>query len=291
MKLSYTTLACPQWDIAKILDAAIASRYDAIDFRGYLGVTELPDSPAFQGDALRELAARVRDSGLAVSCLSSGARMSAPTPAARAKSLDAIRRYVDLCDAFGCGMVRIFGGPIDGIADPVANAAETLLAANEIAAPANVRIAVETHDSWTASAMLRGALVAAGWPSHVGFLWDTHHPFRVHGEDPAVSARNLRERLWNTHWKDSYPLPGAPGAHQLCLPGEGDVPFAAIWKALQAVGYDGWITLEWEKKWHPELAEPEIAIPAFASYIRKIAALSSGVPAPRPSAAAMPPSS
>ena len=36
MKLSYSTLACPGWDLARIVEAAVASRYDAIDFRGYL---------------------------------------------------------------------------------------------------------------------------------------------------------------------------------------------------------------------------------------------------------------
>ena len=31
--------------------------------------------------------------------------------------------------------------------------------------------------------------------------------------------------------------------------------------ALRAAGYDGWLTVEWEKRWHPELAEPEVALP------------------------------
>ena len=30
---------------------------------------------------------------------------------------------------------------------------------------------------------------------------------------------------------------------------------------LRAHGYDGWLTVEWEKRWHPELAEPELALP------------------------------
>lgn len=271
-KLSFTTLACPGWDIAKVVAAAVENGYDAIDFRGYLGVTEIIESDAFRGGSLREMAARVRDAGLAVSCLSSGVRMSSDTPEHRAKQLDALKRYAELCGPFGCGQIRIFGGSTKGIADPVANAAETLHAASAIAQDAGVRVVVETHDDWTDSAMLRAALEGAGWPEGVGFLWDVHHPWRVHGEAPEVSAANLKDRLWNTHWKDSRGLPGGNGAHQLCLPGEGDVPLAAIWKALQGVGYDGWATFEWEKKWHPEIEEPEIAIPAFARFMRKLAA-------------------
>ena len=66
MKLSYTTLACPAWDLPRIVDAAVASGYDAIDFRGYLDCVELPESPLFRGEALREAAARVRDAGLSL---------------------------------------------------------------------------------------------------------------------------------------------------------------------------------------------------------------------------------
>ena len=50
------------------------------------------------------------------------------------------------------------------------------------------------------------------------------------------------------------------------------MPLRAAWDALAAVGYDGWFTFEWEKRWHPEIEEPEIAIPAFAAFLRRLAA-------------------
>ena len=30
---------------------------------------------------------------------------------------------------------------------------------------------------------------------------------------------------------------------------------------LAAGGYQGWISVEWEKRWHPEIEEPEVALP------------------------------
>ncbi len=30
---------------------------------------------------------------------------------------------------------------------------------------------------------------------------------------------------------------------------------------LAAGGYRNWISVEWEKRWHPEIAEPEVALP------------------------------
>ena len=264
-KISYTTLACPEWDIAKIITVAQENRYDGIDFRGYLGSVDIDTDEHFKGRSLKEIVARVADSGLEVSCLSSSAKMTAVDEKARIQSLDSVKRFAELCHAFNCGQIRIFGGASKGIADPVANAAETLVQASAVGVDAEVQIAVETHDDWTDSALLRKAFVEAGWPENTGFLWDLHHPFRFHGEKPEFTLANLGERLINTHWKDSLLPEGGDLALKLC--GEGDVPLAACYQALRNAKYDGWITFEWEKKWHPEIETPEIAVPQFARFI------------------------
>jgi sugar phosphate isomerase/epimerase len=41
-----------------------------------------------------------------------------------------------------------------------------------------------------------------------------------------------------------------------------------ILAALRRAGYDGWLSVEWEKKWHPELEAPEIALPQHAEALR-----------------------
>jgi hypothetical protein len=38
--------------------------------------------------------------------------------------------------------------------------------------------------------------------------------------------------------------------------------------ALHQIGYDGWLSVEWEKHWHPEIAEPEIALPQHVERLR-----------------------
>ena len=39
--------------------------------------------------------------------------------------------------------------------------------------------------------------------------------------------------------------------------------------ALRATRYDRFVSFEWEKKWHPEIADAEIALPHFARWFRK----------------------
>jgi len=37
---------------------------------------------------------------------------------------------------------------------------------------------------------------------------------------------------------------------------------------LRRGGYDGWLVAEWEKRWHPEIEEPEVALPHEAAVSR-----------------------
>jgi sugar phosphate isomerase/epimerase len=56
---------------------------------------------------------------------------------------------------------------------------------------------------------------------------------------------------------------GNEKTYKLCRVGEGQIPIKAIVRQLLAGGYTGYFSLEWEKKWHPELPGAEIAYPDF----------------------------
>jgi hypothetical protein len=43
-----------------------------------------------------------------------------------------------------------------------------------------------------------------------------------------------------------------------------------FYELLELANYDGWQTLEWERKWHPELEPPEVAFSAFVKSMKKI---------------------
>ena len=54
------------------------------------------------------------------------------------------------------------------------------------------------------------------------------------------------------------------------LPGEGELPLAEALVLLKRNGYDGWALFEHEKRWHPDLAAPEIAFPAFVRWVQPL---------------------
>jgi sugar phosphate isomerase/epimerase len=51
--------------------------------------------------------------------------------------------------------------------------------------------------------------------------------------------------------------------------GGGEFPIARFVRLLKDSGYNGWLSLEWEKMWHPELAGPDVALPLFARKMRE----------------------
>ena len=70
----------------------------------------------------------------------------------------------------------------------------------------------------------------------------------------------------HTHLKDSKP---EGDERRYVLTGSGEVPVKEQVRVLAQAGYKGFYCFEWEKKWHPEIEEPEVAFPHFARTIRE----------------------
>jgi sugar phosphate isomerase/epimerase len=115
------------------------------------------------------------------------------------------------------------------------------------------------------------ALVADTDPRQVGLCWDVKHTYWAGLETPAFTWRQIKDRVVNTHWKDTR-RDHATGKDRLCLTGEGLLPLADYLDLLVAGGYAGYYTLEWEKQWHPYLADAEMAFPAFIRHMRELRA-------------------
>jgi sugar phosphate isomerase/epimerase len=153
---------------------------------------------------------------------------------------------------------------------------------------AGVDILIETHGDFIDSRLLRELMAQVTSPA-VGVLWDTHHPWRFLGEPVAVTFDRLTPWVRHTHWKDSVShaqtvadetvKKAAEQAHALMsghrhadyvLFGDGEFPAAECVRLLRAAGYTGWLSLEWEKMWHPQIEGPDLALPPFAERIRKL---------------------
>jgi sugar phosphate isomerase/epimerase len=78
------------------------------------------------------------------------------------------------------------------------------------------------------------------------------------GESPYISVPTLNSRIQYAQVQDGKL--GPLGATYTKL-GEGDVPVDKFLTRLMGIGYNGWVTFEWQKAWLPNIAEPEEVLP------------------------------
>jgi sugar phosphate isomerase/epimerase len=69
--------------------------------------------------------------------------------------------------------------------------------------------------------------------------------------------------------KDARRSVAHKGGWQLVSLGEGEVPVREIIRLLAAGGYEGYLSVEWEKYWHPDIEEPEIALPQHLKVLQE----------------------
>jgi sugar phosphate isomerase/epimerase len=285
LRIAFSTLAFPDTTLASAVSLGRRWGYAGVELRLIDG--ELIDPSMSASDRAR-VKRTVAAAGLPVVAVDSSIRLTDDDPGPQ------LRQFLELASDWESPLVRVFGGKlaVDQAErqEQLRAAARVLEASVPLARRLGVAIGVETHDDFSASsvvaellalfdseradARLAGARLAGarladagggdagGADSEwVGAVWDSHHPYRV-GEQPADVYANLGRRILLAQVKDARRIVRAEGDDwQLVLLGEGEVPVRQMLGLLASGGYRHWISVEWEKRWHPEIEEPEVALP------------------------------
>ncbi|NLV92302.1 MAG: sugar phosphate isomerase/epimerase [Firmicutes bacterium] len=265
MKISFTTLGNPNWTWEHTLEQAQGMGYDGIEIRGVEGEMNLPKARPFLPSNLSQTKAQLGDLGLTVCCLGTSCRFDDTDGVAA--NIDLGKAHIDLAAELGCPYIRVFG---DRIPSPdlrpkiVEQVAGALVKLADYARGTGVTVLQETHGDFSRSEDILEVMTLVQ-RDEVKVLWDIHHPYRFFGEQPEETWERLGSYVAHTHWKDSR---GTKEDFQYCRIGEGDVPVKAVLKLLKDNGYAGWLSLEWEKQWHPELEEPELIYPHYLKTMR-----------------------
>ena len=261
--IAFSTLGCPAWSWKAILENADRLGYAALELRGVAGEMDLPKVPELSGTRIAETRKDLAALGIVVSDLGASSRMHEKDPATREKQLDEGRRFIDLAHAMGVKYVRIFGDKIpegESKPDVIKRIVEGCQQLAARAKPAGVTVLIESHGDFTHSGDLEDILTRVGSPQFA-LLWDAHHSFVAGQEKPADTYAKLGKWVRHTHLKDSKP---EAADRRYVLVGGGEVPVKEQVRVLASAGYQGFYCFEWEKKWHPEIEEPEVAFPHYA---------------------------
>jgi sugar phosphate isomerase/epimerase len=258
MRLGFSTLGCPDWDLARVLDAAVELGFEGVEMRTGADAQVKPGTT----DAEAERVGRdFRSRGVEIFSLMSYARFALADAAKRAENVEQALSTARTAAAMGARFVRVFGGRFPEGADPeamIAAASEGVAELVERAKPLGVEVVVETHDDWCPSARLARLLEAA---PGLGVVWDFANVLAQGADSLERSFDALAPRVGYCHVKDW--VRRDDGSVRPVLPGEGEVDIARAVETLRRAGFAGYLSFEWEKRWHPDLAPPEEAFPAY----------------------------
>jgi len=265
MKLSFSTLGCPNWDIEQIVQFAREYGYDGVELRG-VGSQHI--SLEVSPQERREIKKFFEDNWIEIACISAYTRFASPSEEERRMNIDTLVQYCDLAKEIGAPIVRSFvGNPPERVKEEewLSYIPESLNEVGERIDSLGVTVVIETHDYFSTGKLI-GMLIERTNNKNIKALWDVWHPYRM-GESPEETLDYLRNYLVHTHIKDAKKV---NDQWQLVLPGGGDIPLVKIVGLLKSIGYNGYLSFEWEKVWHPEIEDPEISFPRYIEYMKYI---------------------
>jgi sugar phosphate isomerase/epimerase len=268
MKISFSTLACPDWSMAQIIKLAADAGYDGIELRFVEGEDSLWKLAAFSGTRMAETRRALTDHGLTIACVDTSCRFHSPDAREREVAIAEAERMSDIAAELGAPGIRVFGDTIQPGADRDSTRnwiAQSIREAADRTARKGVQVWIETHGDFVAAGETAAVLRQSGSPS-IGVVWDPVNSLVATGEPLADGAALLRSAIRHIHVKDFRHC--ADGV-QYVLTGQGAFPWHDLIAALKQLQYNRFVSFEWEKKWHPELEVATIAVPHFAKQFAK----------------------
>lgn len=209
----------------------------------------------------------------------------------RQRDLQRMKRCIQTAAELGCGRIRVYGGSYSTEehrqhrSEMWASLVDALGELGTLAAQHGVVLCVENHFStMTESAAETVALMEAVALDSVGILYDQANLTFTHQEDAAEAIELQRPWIKHVHVKDlefidphrrlstssvSH-IQDEDRVHYSRMIGDGVLDWSDIVRRLDAIGYDGAYSLEYEYRWNPDdLPAPEIGFPESARRLRQ----------------------
>jgi len=264
MKLSFTNLACPNWNLEEIAAKAKEYGYDGVELRSHSDNPYLfPNPPLSHRKYVKDLFDGYK---LNICCVSAYSQFATSDDKTLEQNKQILIDDIILARDLNAPMVRSFLGENKNLTNEqvIEFAAPYLNYCADFADSFGIKVVFETHDVWCGGELMQVAfdqITSKG----AAVLWDVANNHE-RGETVKGFFDAIGSKCAHVHMKDLYK--DENGKTKLCLMGEGEVDIKECIGLLKNAGYGGYITFEWEKRWHPDIEEPEIALPQFVRYMK-----------------------
>ncbi|MBC2595441.1 sugar phosphate isomerase/epimerase [Ruficoccus amylovorans] len=259
LRWCFSSLGCPDLSLDQM--AALARKFGIgqLELRAACGRIDLPALAAEAGWMGQSPAALLGGGDdVRVVAFNASAKLSMPFEEASRELVD----FAPLMTFFGAGSLRVFDGEMDGPA-ALERAWRWLDQWEALRSREgwDFSLSIETHSSLLEPESIE-RLFSRGHP-HVHLLWDSHHTWKKAGLDPVALWPVVRPWTRHIHVKDSISVPSKRHPYSYVLPGEGEFPLAELLAVLDRDTFDGFVSLEWEKLWHPDIPPLSDALTAL----------------------------
>ncbi|MEM0445728.1 MAG: sugar phosphate isomerase/epimerase family protein [Nitrososphaerota archaeon] len=256
MKLCFTTLAYPELSLGEVLERAVRMGFDGVELRvAEDGVHLKPEAP-LQPSQLQ----LIKSYGLPIPVLSSYLRLTDLYGSGGEPATSLAANLLKLASELQARFIRVYGGETAPGFEKIAEGYKFL---KTLAEEYGVEILVETHDHLAILPNIERLLRLS---ENVKFLYDPANIIYA-GSPHAEAFKVLRNKIMHVHLKD-FVVSG--GMRVFTRPGEGVVPLREIVSDLRGAGYEGFLSVEWERFWHRDLLSGDKILPIYRDYLRSL---------------------
>lgn len=231
------------------------------------------------------------ENAISISCLTPyNSHFNSLDETVRQAEIEDIRRVIDYCQYLDAHYIRIYGGNlVAGDTKDLEARREKLIESlrylGDLAAQKGVILIVENHfNTMAVSAKDSAALIRDTAHPAVRILYDQAN-LTFTGNEGYEEAISLQQQYVSyMHVKDlvfqegkafvssdvSHPDESERNVNTRIV-GEGILEWPRILKMVKDQGYDGWLSLEYERRWHPDdIPDASIGMKKSIEYLRSI---------------------
>nr|WP_297284333.1 sugar phosphate isomerase/epimerase family protein [uncultured Agathobaculum sp.] len=208
----------------------------------------------------------------------------------RQREIAAIKKVIGYCDYLGAKYIRIYGGNLaagdtEKLTERRAKLVESMRELGDAAAEKGVTLVIENHfNTMAVSAKESASLIEEIDHPAVRILYDQANLTFTENEcyEEAIPVQQKYVKYIHVKdlvFKEGVAFSSSNVAHPdesernvyTRIVGEGVVPWPQILRAVKERGYDGWLSLEYERRWHPDdIPDASIGMKKSLEYLRQI---------------------
>ncbi len=263
-------LGCMLYSLGRALADGSITVPDALALMKSCGAEGVDLGAFTEGYSNAEMKRLVEDAGLQVSSAIGGANLTTGNTALRVQSLEQLRRVIDAAVELGTRTVLITPGacaPGQDRSEARRNVASALAEVLPYAEAAQVTLTIEDYGSPNAAYQTSDECLECCELAGPGLMMTYDSGNMLMGdEDPVAFLHAIQSRIAHVHAKDWEPLPpdadygltARSGKKYVgTVVGQGVLDYPAIIHALKAIGYKGFVSLEYEGRGNPVAAVRE----------------------------------